>query len=137
MWFGTVCLPGAGKNYPEFTLFFFSRYCIRQPIRHTLGFRSLWTTFELIYNLIQSIFPRNLLSKAMSLFGLGLLSKLDVAFILLPQKAKHTFFFFSYLVVTFSISKLAPLHTDGHLSPWVPFQLCSQPERNPPKERTS
>ena len=127
--------PRSRKELPRIHSFFFSRYCIRQPIRHTLDFRSLWTTFELIYNLIQSVFPRNLLSKAMSLFGLGLLSKLDVAFILLPQKAKHIFF--SYLAVTFSISKLAPLRTDGHLSSWVPFQLCSQPERNPPKERNS
>lgn len=129
--------PRNRKELPRIHSFFFSRYCIRQPIRHTLCFRSLWTTFELIYNLIPPVFPRNLLSKAMSLSGLGFFSKLDVAFILLPQKAKRKFFFFSYLAVTFSISKLASLHTDDHLSPWVPLQLCSQPERNLPKERTS
>lgn len=126
--------PRSRKELPRIHSFFFPRYCIRQPIRLTLCFGSLWTTFELIYNLIQSIFPRNLLSKAISLFGLGLLSKLVVAFILLAQKAKHNFFFLSSR--EFSISKLAPLHNDGHLSPWVPFQLCSQPERNLPKERT-
>lgn len=86
--------PRSREELPRIHSFFFSRYCIRQPIRHTLCFRSLWTTFELIYNLIPPVFPRNLLSKAMSLSGLGFLSKLDVAFILLPQKAKRKFFFF-------------------------------------------
>lgn len=96
---------------------FFSSYCIRQPIRNNLcvlGAYGLHLSLPKI--LTQRLFSRILLSKAMRILGFVLLSKLDVAFIF-PQKAKTQFF--SFLAVTFSLSKLALVHTYGHLSPFL------------------
>lgn len=69
----------------------------------------------------------------MSFFGFVLLSKLDVAFIL-PQNAKTQL---PFLAVTFSISILALVHTDGHFSPSlgsIPVFGHTQPDQNIPRK---
>lgn len=70
----------------------------------------------------------------MSFFGF-VLSKLDVAFIP-PQNAKTQL---PFLAVTFSISILALLHTDGHFSPSlgsIPVFGHKQPDQNIPRKES-